>query len=256
MTPGQKAMLEDGAPACILITQEERRALRAQKDRTMISLTTNTRGVTQMSHQAKTFTEMSGSELVVAFNEMANSTLGKELGAKPVSRFADTKVGLKRVEMLASSIKARASGLKRQEDQGTETATETKTAKTTETPSFSEEEKEMGATAKKTTTKARKPAATGPLPKGPAGIVAQFGARAGTNRETLLLKLAENLGKFVSLNDLITATYGRSNKEDNKGATMMVLKGVGIMITAGRLPFKLEKKKDDDGHISFGLFKK
>lgn len=258
-------MLEDGAPAALFMTQDQRRAAWAlhSERRAMISLTTNTRGNLTMPvaetnevRKPKSFEEMSRPELIVAFNTMVNSTLGQELGAKPVQRFADTKVGIKRCEMLASSIKARASGLKREEDPPV--ATKAHSASEASTPKS--EEKAMGASAaKKTatkTTRAAKAKDAGPLPKGPAGVVAQFGARAGTNREKLLTKLAENIGKMVSFSDLITATYGRTNKEDNKGATAMVLKGVDIMIKAGKLPFELRKEKGENGHISYGLFKK
>ena len=200
----------------------------------------------------KSFTEMSGPELVVAFNEMANSKVGQELGAKPVQRFADTKVALKRVEMLASSIKARAAGLKRHESE--EPSAPQPERQESEESTMSAAKKKASAKTAKT---AKAKAAPAPKLTGAAGIVQSFGPRAGSFREKLLVKLVDNLGSQVRLNDLITSTYGReAAKEDMKGALGMVLKGVNIMILAGKLPYCLEKEKDDKGHISYGLYKK
>jgi hypothetical protein len=68
----------------------------------MISITTNLRG---------TLNELDGPALVKTFNDLASSETGKELKAKPVQRFADRETGIKRIEALRSSIKAREEGL-------------------------------------------------------------------------------------------------------------------------------------------------
>jgi hypothetical protein len=243
------------------MTQEARRASWAQhRSEKMISLTTNARGMSVMNQNvAKSFTEMTGPELVQAYNSMANSTLGQELGIKPVQRFSDTKSALARTEKLASSIKARASGLKKEE-----ASAKTNSPVAQEFLGAVQPKKQEADVAKVTTKKSAakiKPAAdkldSFPVPKGTASIVAAFAPRVESFREKLLTKLADNIGKQVPLNDLIVSTYGRAaDKEEMKGALMMVLKGVTIMIAGGKLPFTLEKEKAENGKISFGLFKK
>jgi hypothetical protein len=57
------------------------------------------------------YSEMNGVELVRAYNEMAKTRTGQELGTKTVDRFSSIEVGIKRCEWLASSIKAREAGL-------------------------------------------------------------------------------------------------------------------------------------------------
>src|SRR5688572_25695381 len=106
-----------------------------RKEEPMISLTTNTRGCTIMED----FKTKSGPELVALFNKMAESEHGQALGAKTVTRFSDTQAGIKRCEMLASSIKARKEGLTQKGDDtmATKKATTTKkpVVKTVETAS-------------------------------------------------------------------------------------------------------------------------
>lgn len=208
---------------------------------------------------AKSFSEMSGPELVIAFNEMVNSQLGKELGAKAVQRFADRESGLKRIEALASSIRARVGGLKRVEDEEPQQAPpKVKTTTPSEpavAPQNDEDEMATKAKAAKTAVKRSAVQAAAPAPRTKAGqALAAFGARESSNRERLLTRLTESINKQVPLVELIKATYG-NQKEENKGPLGMVLKGVQIMIDKGKLPYKLIKEKAD-GEISYGLHEK
>jgi hypothetical protein len=61
--------------------------------------------------QPMDYSSLSGTELVRAFNSMAESTTGRELGVRPVNRFANLDIGRQRCQQLASSIQARSDGL-------------------------------------------------------------------------------------------------------------------------------------------------
>ena len=80
-------------------------------------------------------------------------------------------------------------------------------------------------------------------------LLASFKARNGTNREKLLKCLVANIGKPQSVPDLLKEVYGFVN-EKNRGALLMVLKGVTLMIDKNKLPLVLVKEKD-----SYGLHK-
>lgn len=193
----------------------------------MISFTTNTRGCTKMSANLS-FATMDGPTLVRAFNEMANSDTGKELSARTVVRFADTKTGIKRCEMLASSIRARKEGLSAPEPR---------------------------AAAKKPSPKAKAPAKEKTLGANTSAnkLAAEFEARAGTNREKLLVALDASYRKLVPLNTLLKAVYGSQNTE-NKGALMMSIKGALLTIKNNKLPYQIKKEKNAEKEISFGLY--
>lgn len=71
----------------------------------------------------------------------------------------------------------------------------------------------------------------------------QFGLREGTNREKLVDALLAAKGKALGVSALLKATYGNA-KEENKGALMMVMKGVQIMIDKNKIKLTLVKAKE------------
>lgn len=171
-----------------------------------------------MPHTQKNFTEMTGASLVEAFNAMALSPEGKDLGIKVVSRFSDARTGQKRCEALASSIRAHREGQK------AEAARDKKAGA-------------KGAVAKP----AREPKAK-PDPK---KHETQFGkVTRGSNRDKLLLRLLSADGEYLSRNELMMAVYGEANK-DKRGPLSMVLKGLGQLIKARDLKYEIKTRKDD-----------
>ena len=211
LTPAQRVMVDEGLPVDYMLSDEEKKehwrkhgqapksfkkedpattALRQEQinmlpsgkktatsvavneDAAVISLMTNTRGNTKM---ATDYTTLTGPQLVTAYNEMANSQIGKELNARPVTRFADATAGAKRCASLESSIKARSDGLK------------SASRDTTTTNPTGQKEDDVAKTAKKTSkkaTKAKKVAA----PKKEAAVsankrAAEFGCRVGSFRD-------------------------------------------------------------------------
>ena len=66
-----------------------------------------------MSMQKQDYESMTGPELVSAYNIMATDAFESGLeGYRPVSRFMDKEVAVRRCEALASSLRARKEGLK------------------------------------------------------------------------------------------------------------------------------------------------
>src|ERR1044072_5859331 len=121
------------------------------------------------------YSTMNGPQLVTAFNLMANSQLGKELNAKPVTRFSTTAAGVKRCEQLESSIRARGNGLAQADKQSKPIVPE----------GFAKQ--------------VVKPKAE--------GIFAEFKTNPRKNRGKLLGRLAESINSQVSVDDLLTAVY-------------------------------------------------
>jgi hypothetical protein len=78
---------------------------------------------------------------------------------------------------------------------------------------------------------------TKPAAKTIDAILAAFHARAGTNRAKLIAALARNLGKPVSIADLIKATYGNGPHTGMSNA----IAGVEIMIATHKLGYRLTK---------------
>jgi hypothetical protein len=169
------------------------------------------------------YSTMSGPELVRAFNTMANSDTGKELGTKPVNRFADTEVGRKRCEFLESSIRARVSGLKAAD--------------------FDSEAKEVT----RTRTRTKKAAATD------GGIFDEFKTATTRYRGKALAALHENLNNQVAAGELARAVYG---KVGLVGPLKMVLRGLQASIKDDRLPYELKKEATKEGALSYGLYAK
>ena len=171
-----------------------------------------------MPYTQKNFQELSGSALVEAFNAMAASKEGVALGAKSVTRFSDTKTGVKRCEALASSIRAHREGQKAEAERDKKPA--------------------KGAVEGKP---ARAPAKEKPEPK---KHDTNFGkVTKGSNRDKLLERLLAAKGEFLSRNDLMVAVYGVADK-DHRGRLAMVLKGLGQLIASRKLSYKLETRKE------------
>lgn len=154
------------------------------------------------------FTSMTGPELVTVFNEMCTKAAEKGIDRfKPVQRFGTREKGITRCSTLyLALVKA---GVRVNGD-GPKAKAKGKSSK--------------GNGAERT------------------GIVAEFGTREGTNREKLLLALADNLNKPTSQTALIKAVYG--SKEGDSGALGMVMKGLFASIASNKLPYKIVKSKD------------
>lgn len=206
-------------------------------ERDVISLTTNTRGNGMTTE--KTYAEMSGPELVAAYNVMAKSESGVALMARTVNRFPDAKTGIARCEALASSIRARKAGLGGTTEEATEEDDMAKKAKKTAAKK----------TAKVKSAKIAKVKAVDPKQ---AKISVEFGCRYGTNKEKLLLALHEDYRKMVPTAKLLKAVYGSQNTE-NTGALLMVLQGVTVAIENGKLPYEVRKERKD-GTFTIGLY--
>lgn len=158
----------------------------------------NLKGNTMSSYK-----DMTGPELVAAFNVMAMSEAGLASGVRVVARFPDTATGVKRCETLAKLV-----------------------------GSYSEAPKTATVKPKKISSKVTEPQQR--------PIAVEFGARNGTNREKLILALHANYRKMVPVNKLAEAVYGAADKH-NEGALMMVMKGVYAMIATNKLPYEVRK---------------
>ncbi|HEX2614984.1 MAG TPA: hypothetical protein VHL10_05785 [Nitrososphaera sp.] len=171
----------------------------------MISITTNTRGATQMPAK-KDYAEMSGPELVAAYNKVS--------GKPPIKKFKDKATGLAAMAKIETEKAARK---------------KISAAKGDKKPSAPKE-----ASANK--------------------LAAEFGARVGSFREKLLIAFDENYRKLVKTEDLLKAVYGSKNNE-NTGALTMVIKGAQTTIEKNKLAYELRKEKSE-GVISYGLWPK
>lgn len=145
----------------------------------------------------------------------AYNVLAKKAGLKHVARFSDRKAAIRRCLALSASPPAPAGK---------------------NTPSTS-------------------PA----VPASPPGtketrILAEFKARAGTNRETLLRVMIASFGKQVNLAELMKAVYN-STDEKNRGALGMVMKGAYAMIEKRKLPYRIVREKKEK-EVTYGLHQK
>ncbi len=183
------------------------------------------------------FTNMSGPELVRAFNAMAGSVPGQELQARPVNRFATPEVGRKRCEKLASSIAARERGL----------------AAVDEVPSppvevaFDSEERVM----------ARKAKAKKPKAERPNGILGEFETNLNKFRGKCLHFLWEHKNEQLTWKQLVKATYGaNASYEGHHGKITMVLRGVNGTITKKKFKhYELVAERGEEG-TTYGLYTK
>lgn len=145
------------------------------------------------------FTKLTGIDLVRAYNRMAESQTGKELGRfKPVQSFVDDATGVKMCEAIAGSIKARESGLKGEDKMTTKTNGKRKPAK-------AKKAKAVKKTAKAKTAKVKKPKVER------TGIAAELGIRADGAREKLITFLGDNKGKTFPVG-VLAKRVGVDNK--------------------------------------------
>ena len=86
-------------------------------------------------------------------------------------------------------------------------------------------------------------------------IGVEFNVQSGSNREKMLEALHANYKKPVTVRDLQKSVYG-SVSGDNKGAVNMVMRGMFVMITKGKLPYKIVKEKNEQKEITFALHPK
>ncbi len=78
-----------------------------------------------------------------------------------------------------------------------------------------------------------------------------FELREGSNKEKLVDALLAAKGKPLGVSALLKATYG-SAKDDNKGALMMVMKGVPAVIAKNKIKMELIKDKSGE-EMTFAL---
>lgn len=168
------------------------------------------------------YSKMTGPELVKAYNAMVASPAGQQLGGyKAVQKFADVPTGIKRCERLESSIRA--------------------------IKGFAEGVDKLTSDVKKKTTTPKAKA-----PKGDANDKLDGApVRVGSNRDKAIQRLQRKLGEPVTLEALMLAVYGAADA-DHRAPLMMVLKGIGNVIAAGKLPFTMQKHKDGRD-IAFSL---
>lgn len=164
---------------------------------------------------------MSDDELVAAYNKMA-----EEKGFFPVSRFSCKEVGIRRCEEMEQRSKQKGGG---EEEKPPKKAKEPKVKK--EKPP-----------------KQQKPAKAN---KVKVTLLDHFEARDGSIRKKLIMELIAHKGRQVPLRDLIKSCY--TNAEEGKGAIIMVLKGVSMMIDKHKIPVVLRREKNDKKEVSYGL---
>jgi hypothetical protein len=59
----------------------------------------------------------------------------------------------------------------------------------------------------------------------------------------------------VPSKELIAAVYGRPDKDASYGSLIMIVKGLIWMIEKDRLPYRVQKERDENG-ITLGLYPK
>lgn len=164
-----------------------------------------------------TLSEMNGPQLVEEYNKLAALN-----GAKPVKRFASTAAGLKRIEALKEG--------------------KVKVAKPKKEKVAKEKKPKVAKVKKEKEEKRSK-------------IGIEFDVRSGSKREKLLEAMHSNYKKPLTGRELLKLVYG-STSEDNKGAVNMVMRGLDVMITNGKLPYKIVKEKNEQKEITFALHPK
>lgn len=209
-----------------------------------------------------TYTSMKNEELVAAWNTMVENPLIVALGNpryKRTERFASANVGMKKCELLESTIRALGSAPKEKEEASQEGATEPKENKPVETVTkkkvVSKKNGNGAAKAvKKKVAAVKVEKAALALPSNTKGgaILESFQPRAGTVREKVLVELIESRNKSIPVVNMLKAAYGNM-KEENTTALGMVLKGVRDMIDLHKLKFEL--KRDGRGKdVTYGLY--
>lgn len=246
-----------------------------KEQQAMITLTTNTRGSTAMEPN---FKMMSGPQLVTEFNKMVESVTGWELKVKPVTRFKNTLIGIKRCEALALLMKTG-----KKESVATKGEAHPMTDDDDDTPDTVEEEVVVAVPApaeekkvkvakaerkvkvaavakkKKATKKVAAPKKKKTAKEKTNGVVqekiaVEFKARPNSYREKLLVTFYANFRKQVPVSQLLKGVYGNMNTE-NKAALTMVKKGMLNSIKKLNLPYQVKKDTNaETKEISFGLY--
>jgi hypothetical protein len=193
---------------------------------------------------------MNGPQLVAAFNQIVGevAAAGQPGLLRKVNKFADVQTGIQRCEAAWSALVAAL-------DSADAVQREEVSATAPEAAPVRVEEPVMAAKkvrAKKAKTpKVAKVKTPKSAKKATNGIAAEFGCRAGSIREKLLLALHGE--KSVMLKHLMAKLYGNQSAE-HRGPTIMVLKGLEGMIKKGKLPYSVVKTKDPDTkEISYAL---
>jgi hypothetical protein len=192
---------EDGLPAFAAITQEERKISRERywKDRYNDNNTLKPKREPYMSKYEK----MTAEQLTVAYGQLVEEARAQGLDRFRPMRFKEKDEGLKYVEAIESSIRARAASEKAAKAEGQRKAATQPTPqpveKETEMASKKNGSKKKAAPKKAAAKKAAAPKAV-ERPAGKAGeFTAKIGTRPGTATDKLALFLFANLGKMVPL---------------------------------------------------------
>jgi hypothetical protein len=191
------------------------------------------------------FSTMNGPQLVAAYNQIVGEIVeaGQPGAFRKVTKFADVATGAKRCEAAWSGLVAALDSAKAVESE--------EVSATAPEPAPLEEPVVAAKKVKAKKAKAPKVARAKTNGKAADGISAEFGCRAGSIREKLLLALHGE--KSVMLKHLMAKLYG-DQSADHRGPTMMVLKGLDLMIKKGRLPYSIIKMKDPETkEISYAL---
>jgi hypothetical protein len=219
---------------------------------------------------------MKPADLVVHFNDLVDQIheTGRGEAFKKVTRFADLATGIKRCEALEKALAVAQENpnpdgpLTEEKDTNGTSAVGADDNKESE-PMSEEKKKPAGKKAagkkaagkKAAGKKAAKPAAAGPAKKRTAATAGDGPfpmVRAGTNRDLAIKRLLKADGAPVKLTTIVTAVYGAdaAASGEAKGQINMVLKGIANVIAENKLPFKLDKVKEDGKEISFALIAK
>jgi len=151
---------------------------------------------------------LSAKELVRAYNELA-----EQLGLKPVKRFTDRAVGIKRITAL-------------RQQQSVSQKEEVLDNQAIIVPTTTEEEdSEMSTTKKK--------------------IIDQFQSRDKTLRQKAVHCLVGSLNRPVLRKELSRTLYGRT--AGYEGKLQMVLKGVQVDIEKRKVPVKFVSERTEEG---------
>jgi hypothetical protein len=178
--------------------------------------------------------DMTGPELVAAYNELAESEAGKLCHLRPVQRFSTREAGIARLEAAQSSIKAYREGIKGLPEE----------APAVEAGVAEGDSKKKPAKAPKEAKAPKAPKKNAPI-EGENAILTSFQAREGTNRKRMLHALCQHFGSQIAIPDLIKATYGKdADVVKLKGPFSMVLGGATVMIKKHHLPYQIKKGKD------------
>lgn len=196
----------------------------------MMTITTNTRGASQMR---PSYQDLSGPELVAAYNAMAAMpAVSGIVTVRPVTKFRDHATGVKRCSQMAALV-ADNGGVVPQVRPAT-------TAAAAAVPSPDVADKKP----------ARKPDPE-TTPQRPRGIAEEFDFRVGSSREKLLLTLNDSFGRQVPLATLAKDVLGTASAANQK-AIETTMRGLPWRINESRLKYRIKREKKD-GKVTYGI---